>query len=263
LEASLEMSRRLDDADGAAWSLTLLAFWAAMLGAQPERALSYAKQGLEHAREVGIDLLEADAKLVTAMTDPALDADGRLALYEECASIFDRVGDFDNEANAHRGIGDLARARRDWPEAMRRYKTSVELSKRAGCHGCTAISELGVAGLALGGGDLQAATELCRGPLRHFGRTREVLLLSIALGTAARIVNEGGDPAAGASLLGACDALIRPSGFWSVAEERLGRLAARVRPNIDDDSFDAAFATGTSMSGDDAVAFALDVLDRV
>jgi ATP/maltotriose-dependent transcriptional regulator MalT len=262
IERSLEMSRTLGDTDGVAWALFMLALWA-RISAHAEQAMTYAAQGLEHARAHGIEILEADAKQVIAWGDPSLDADARLTMYEECASIYHRVGDFDNEASAHRGIGDMARGRRDWDEAQQRYEASLELSITAGCLGCAAISEIGLANLARGRGDLDSATDLCRGPLRFFGRMRQVLMLGAALGTAARITNDRGDPESAARLLGSCHALVRETSFWGFAEGMFDRAIGSVRPRMDDDAFHNAFAAGRAMSGDDAVAFALEMLDRV
>jgi hypothetical protein len=75
--------------------------------------------------------------------------------------------------------------------------------------------------------------------------------------------DDRGDPESAARLLGSCHALVRETSFWDFAEGMMKRAIGYVRPGMDDDAFDTAFNAGRAMSGDDAVAYALEILDRV
>ena len=194
----------------------------------------------------------------------ALDRRDALALYEESVHAFRELGDEHSALLATRhlawayvDLGDAARART-------LHQDNLEQARASG-NGRMAASALGaLAELALDDGRASEAVALLHEGMLLHREVRDVLDTAVDLCRLAAALAETGDAATAVGLLAAFDSLgDQVGGRRSAVAELNERTLARARTALGDAAFDDAWAVGTRLSVDAAVAFALEALESL
>jgi predicted ATPase/class 3 adenylate cyclase len=264
LEQSKHMSIEVDDAEGASMALLMQMTWSAIMGS-PGRSVRYAMEALDLAHRWQRDRLEVDARYYIARSDPSVPVDARRTAFETAATAYHDAGDWHTESDAQRSLGNLARSLRDWDTAAEAFTRAVELAERAGCMGCIALSRLELAALKRGGRDLSEAAVLVRQVLETCRALQSHLFLSLTLGTGGRVVAAAGHHDASAALIASTDEVMRRNHLF-VAPHLVPirqRWIEQTRDAIGDEPLEAARERAATMTVNDMIAEALELLDRV
>jgi predicted ATPase/class 3 adenylate cyclase/DNA-binding CsgD family transcriptional regulator len=252
---SLALYREVGDTWGVAWA-------SGCLGVAQRRA-SLTRQGLELFRELGDTWHTAWSLWVLGLGRAASGGDAALEeaarLLEEALALFRQVGEAWGTARVLGNLGDLARARGEYPRARALLDESLALFRRLGdTWGFSNV--LRYQGLlALDEGDLGRAAGHLRESLllaRDVGDRQGVAGALLALG---RIAARAGDRERGARLGGAAEAL-----FDAIEAGRASSMSTNLWPKLRAAAADLrdgpsarAWEAGRTMPLEDAVADAL------
>nr|MBA3472253.1 AAA family ATPase [Rubrobacter sp.] len=218
-QASLALSRELEDEAGAVAALSNLA-WAAFLGNDLEKAS---------------------------------------ALTEEAVTLGRALGDTGGVARALLILGLIAVVRRDHERAMALYQESLTLAREAGDGFALAISLGMGAFASLGRGNNRRARALCEEGFVLSQQPRVMNVTAFLLHASAALAGSEGQPARSARLWGAAESLREVTGaILSPVELHVYKPyidAARTR--LDEAAWEAAWAEGKVMTPEEAVEYAL------
>jgi predicted ATPase len=256
---SLERFRQLGDQSGIAFSLHKLGDIAREQG-EYERAGILLEESLATWQALNRD--EACAFVLNGLGDVALNrGDYALAAdrYEAALALFHEVGGHDGIAWLLRNLGRVAHIQGDDGRAVGLLEASVAWFRKVGdALGLAwSLHHLGVATLAQG--NQRQATALLREALSLQQQQDHKTQILESLEGFAQLASAHGQAARAAQLLGAADGLRAASGVLRPPGERAPyeRIVARVRAQLDEATFAAAWATGQTMSLDQATALAL------
>ena len=267
--------------EGAAWSERALAARSAADGPRRAKALT-AAGALGRARgdiENALRMLEEAATLARASGDDRLTADAVIelgttthfavgdvgqgeALWNEALDLYRRVGDRLGVDRCLHNLGEVARSRGDYQQALERYEASLpvvrELGDQLGLS--TVLMNLGATNRALG--DLDRATALYRETLAIQRTMGDVWAVGCTLYGLAGVALDRGHAEQAARLLGAAVALAERVGMVldPVDQNQADRDVAAVRAELAA-AFAAAWEAGRALPLDTAVAEALAVGD--
>jgi predicted ATPase len=185
-------------------------------------------------------------------------------LWEESARLFGELGDAHHTmfatrllAWAYDELGDAERARALHEENLRAART-------AGDRHMEAQSLEALAYASVKQGRPLDAVPMLREAYRIHGDLSDPYRLAIAVGRFAGVLAAVAKPGTAATLISCSEALLEEIGAarvrW-VARMNDATLAA-IRPQLDDASFTEAWEQGRALTADEAVALALDSLDR-
>jgi len=155
-------------------------------------------------------------------------------------------------------VFETARGRPD--EALQHLRQTRELADRFGYAWLTASSRLQLGILAVVQGRLDQARELLQEALEVSLANRITRGIAMCLAAFAQLALAEGDPGRAAHLAGAAEGLRRRSGFstWPTLRRGEAELAAQARQALGDGGFGQAFASGSALSQQEAVAAVRD-----
>jgi len=192
-----------------------------------------------------------------AWTSPITgDFDG--ALKEVSASLAELRGQdepfFTAMAAFTAGAAETALGRPDG--ALQHLAVMRDLADRFGYTWLTASAQLQLGGLAIRQGRLDQARELLDEALDLSLAIRIIRNVTLCLAAFAHLAFAEGDPERAALLAGAAEGLRRRAGFstWPMLRQGEAELAAQIRQALGDDRFGQAFAAGSRLSQQEAVA---------
>jgi len=146
----ITVASRLIDGDSsapAAQARARLSSFAAMVlygQDRPRRALTQARQALEHARAAGEELSLGRALIVLELAQITLDGPGSGAHLKEALAIFERRGDILMQATVRNNLGFLNAVACRWDEAIGWLESGQELFLRSGDAVGAALSGLNI-----------------------------------------------------------------------------------------------------------------------
>jgi tetratricopeptide (TPR) repeat protein len=234
------------------------------------------------SNEMGDDVAAQEAArrlspLLEEIDDPYLEAVSRLGIAWTLPIAGDYAGALDGSLNALElfrsqdepwwtlvaglTVGGLEIATGRNADAGDHLRDARELADRSGYGWPAAWSRAELATVALADGHLDEARALLDEALELLLEAYSVRNVSLTLGTFARLALATGDAERAALLAGASDGLRRRVGLrpWPMLRRREDELLTEIRLALGTDRFDAAFAAGTKLNREDAVAVAGDV----
>ncbi len=156
--------------------------------------------------------------------------------------------------------GELARLQGDDRQAETWYLESITFWQEMGNRASRAASVLSLGYASLHQRDVQRARALFKEALAVFQSVYEWTNISECLTGLAAVAAAEGQPARGACLFGASGALLQTTGAIpdpvDVAEHK--RLTLAIHSQLDDATFDAAWAEGQAMTMEQAIVYALN-----
>jgi len=140
--------------------------------------------------------------------------------------------------------------------ALQHLAVMRDLADRFGYTWLTASAQLQLGGLAIRQGRLDQARELLDEALDLSLAIRIIRNVTLCLAAFAHLAFAEGDPERAALLAGAAEGLRRRAGFstWPMLRQGEAELAAQIRQALGDDRFGQAFAAGSRLSQQEAVA---------
>jgi len=155
--------------------------------------------------------------------------------------------------------GDVALTQGDYDAATAFFDESLALLRAVGDTANIARSLFNLGAAALERGKTPEARELLRESVSISGTVGDKEDVAWCLVGLAAVATQSGDPARGAVVLGAADALLEGMGALMKPFERglQGRTLAAIRERLDSESFEAAWAHGRGLPVDQAVAYAV------
>jgi len=210
--------------------------------------------------EIQDPFLHAVGQLVIAWTSP-ITGDFEGALREVSASLAELRGQdepfFTAMAAFTAGAAETALGR---PGGAEHLALMGELADRFGYTWLTASARVQLGGLAIVQGRLDQARELLDEALDLSLASRIIRNVTLCLAAFAQLTFAEGDPERAALLAGAAQGLRSRAGFstWPMLRRSEAELAAQIRQALGDDRFGQAFAAGTALSQQEAVAAVRD-----
>jgi predicted ATPase/class 3 adenylate cyclase len=211
--------------------------------------------------EIQDPLLQAICQLVMAWTSP-ITGDFEGALREVSASLEELRGQdepFFTAMAAFTAAGaELALGRHDG--ALQHLAVMGELADRFGYTWLTASARFQLGALAVVQGRLDEARELLDEALDLSLAIRITRNVTLCLAAFAQLAFAEGDPERAAVLAGAAEGLRDRAGFstWPTLRRSETEFAAQIRQALGDDRFGQAFAAGSRLSQQEAVAVIRD-----
>jgi predicted ATPase len=231
--------------------------------ADHETGKRYNREALALFRELGDDIGTAWALAfegVQALASPGEYKEGT-RLLEDALVLFRRLDYRPGIAQVLIGLGEVARLDGDYERAARAYEECRAIARGEGDRMSEAKTLGNLGYIAQQKGEYARAAELLTEGLilfRELGARRYICQDFAAL---AGPVAAQGHPQAAARLLGASEARLGAMGIGLQAGDRrdIERYEAAVRAQLDEATFDAAWAEGRAMSFEQAVSYALEV----
>ena len=264
LEESLELFRTLGDKWGTAWALRHLGGVAHGLG-ELDRAAQLFAECLALFREGGVKdgigyALRGLGWVATDQGDTARAA----ALYAESLELCQEIGDKGGLAWSLHNLGFIALLQGDDRRAAALLEESLVMFREIGdkfgiAYGTTwELHNLG--NTALAQGDVMQAAALFTKSLALHQELGDKLDLARSLVGLASVACVAEQPERAARLFGAAEALYDAIGARQVLDYRIHheRTVARVRAQLGEARFTAAWAEGRAMPLEPAIAYALD-----
>jgi tetratricopeptide (TPR) repeat protein len=207
--------------------------------------------------EIQDPLLHAICQLVMGWTSP-ITGDFEGALREVSATLAELRGQDEPFWTAlaafTAGAVETALGRPD--SALQHLRVMRELADRYDYAWLTASSRLQLGTLAVVQGRLEEAREQLDEALDLSLAIRIIRNVTLCLAAFAQLAFAEGDPERAALLAGAAEGLRGRAGFstWPTVRRGEAQLAAQIRQALGDDQFSQAFATGSRLSQQEAVA---------
>jgi predicted ATPase/class 3 adenylate cyclase len=191
--------------------------------------------------------------------------------YEESASVLTEglslsraLGNKWGVSQALNSLGDLARITGDYAEARKLYEESLGLYRLLNNRPDipASLHNLGYVALALG--DLEQSEALFADALTLQREMNNKQGLAECLTGLAGVAAARKQPARAARLFGAAEALraITGLGMWAAERADYERNLLAARPQLDDDTWEAALAEGRAMTIEQATEYALSLSER-
>ena len=180
-------------------------------------------------------------------------------LLQQSLALFAELGDENGVAWCCNHLGDVAAASGQRGEARRLYERGATIFTSTGNGWGLARSMCDLGYLACDDGDIESAGAAFRQAMAIFGELRHKRGITAALEGFARLALDSGQPGRALTLTAAAAAFRRAAGGvgrWE-HEQRLERIRELAAGRCDTGSADAHRRIGSSMTFDDAVAYAL------
>jgi non-specific serine/threonine protein kinase len=179
---------------------------------------------------------------------------------EEGLALLRDVDDKPGIAQALTNLGEMARLDGDFPRAKEAYQESLDVAREMGDGLRESILYINLAFLALREGEARRAQDILEESLTlalDIGHTAYVADKLSALAGAAVAL---GHPGRAARLSGAAEALYERQGFEPQAGDKpeFDRYQAAAREQLDEVTFETAWAEGRAMNLDEAISYALE-----
>jgi tetratricopeptide (TPR) repeat protein len=179
-----------------------------------------------------------------------------IALCEEGLALFRELGDQPGMTRALNALGELARLEGDYERAGAVYEECLAMSRETGDRQREAIMLANLAYVAQRRGDYERAEALI---IEALNLCKFRYCTATALAMLAGPVEAQGRPDRAARLLGASEALFEAmgTGLHPADQFEIDRYVAAVREQLDQATFEAAWAEGRAMSLEEAIVYAL------
>ena len=234
--------------------------WLAWERGDYEQSKKFSEEGLRLSRELGDEANTAAALYslgVVAMIETEFER--AAALFEEAIPLQRELGDTVGLARSITMLGLLAATQRDHVRAQALHEEGLPLAREAG-DGLAIAFSLGLgANAALIREDHRRVRELCKEGLELSWQMgyKHALVLILLVPTAS--AQAQGKPIRSARLWGAAEALRESFGvtFSPVERHFYGPYIAAARAQLDEETWEAAWAEGGAMTPEQAIEYAL------
>ncbi len=223
---------------------------------------TYSREALSIYRELGDEVGTAWALVelgLNAMPFPDEGKEG-IALCQEGLALFREAGHRPGIRYALHALGELGRQDGNYDLAQKAYEEGLALSREMGYILGELLELANLGTVALYRGLPEQAKALYAESLALSRELGDKKYSAMHLAAIAGPVATGGDPQAAARLLGASEALLEtlgiiiPASDWST----LDRSVELAREQLDEATFEAAWAEGRAMSLEQAISYALE-----
>jgi tetratricopeptide (TPR) repeat protein len=237
--------------------------WLCFDTADHKRGETYSGEALAICRELGDEVGSAWA--LTILSAHALPFPGEckegIALCQEGLALFRESGHKPGIMQALTVLGELGRVDGDYDLAQEAYEECLALSRETGSRLREAIALANLGSVAQYRGLPGQAGALFAESLAILRELGDEKYSAMTLADMAGSIAAQGHPQAAARLLGASEALLEALRIVTHAGNRpdYDRHVAAVREQLDEATFDAAWAEGGAMSLKEAVSYALEV----
>ena len=230
--------------------------------ADHQKGKRYNQEALVLFRELGDDRGTAWALGflgVQALASPAECKQG-IRLLEEALELFRKLGYKPGITQVLIGLGEVARLDGDYERADKAYQEAIDVAREIGNKLQEVISFSNLCYVAYHQGDYARAEAIARDGIARRMELGNISSIPQDLGTLAGPVAAQGNLEKAARLLGASDALLEAMGLFIQPGDRFEaeRYESAVREQLDDATFEAAWAEGQAMSLEQAIAYALE-----
>ena len=260
IEEALAIGRPTGEEEIVCEALRHLAGMCSLMG-EPQRGLNAANEALEHARQLGKNILLArimDAKgLALEVLD---DLDGATGAYLDALRLFEGEGDLGAVANTEGHLGNLAIVRRDTAAAREILTHSLEMADCVGDRATAAMAVLNLALVEYLDGDCSRARGKFVAALAGARERGDHINVCYSLFGLALIEGELGHHARAACLHGYADARLESIGqaIQPLEAELRERSLERLRAALGPDALRGGYERGRASSLGDT----LELLDQ-
>lgn len=249
-EEAIALQRRLGDDAGLGASLTSLGVIRQFCG-EPDRAEEAHRESLEIRRRIG-----DEAGVATSLSNLSSVAYGQndlaraAELANESVQIYRRLGHESGLAHALMKIGLVAAAEGEYARADDLFNECLRMQRAIGNTGSIMYSLGNLGAVAHKRGNDRLALERFREALELFDSVPNTSALTKTLEDIAAAIAALGDPLRAARLFGAADALRRTlrSPLFPSEQADYEAETARVRAMLGDETFDAQWRVGSSVT---------------
>ena len=257
LEQALAIYRLLGDKVGQADTAERLA----INSSDMERAISYTKESLALARELG-DLSGMVFRLcwLSRLMFWTGDFISPIVGLEEALSIARQLGNQTSELDVIHTYGDLSYWQNNYPQAITHFENLIQLSEKSGDHYLILWAHVKMAYTVLRQGDIQQARKMFDNSIRHMRTAGLMIGLVFAIeGLASLNVNQGQLERA-ARLFAWASAMRDQIGDYRppIEQTSVERDLAVIHSKLDDNEFTRLSAEGQAMTVEQAIALALE-----
>lgn len=216
-------------------------------------------RALDTARDVGDRFQMAWALALlgyTMLREPQM----ATPIVEESLALFSELNHQPGIAQALNIVGEIARFSHDGDRARRAYEESLAVSQQTGETRRIVFMYNNLAFIALHEGEAERARDLERQGLQLASAMNNRFLLALALAILAGAIGGLGQPRQAARLLGASESAFERLGAIHQPNDKreIDDIIAAVRAQLDEATFQAAWAEGRELPLEQAVAQALD-----
>jgi predicted ATPase/DNA-binding CsgD family transcriptional regulator len=236
--------------------------WLSFLQGDYERGKLFNSEALTIYRELGDEINSAWALIFlgSQCTGSLSEIKESFALIEEALDLFRAQDDKPGIIRALNSLGEAARLDGDYDRAWRAYEECLALCHESGdrLREAFAFGNLGLVAQHQGRYE-QAESHMIKA-LRLLIDLNTKYVLALALVILSGPVAARGNPERAAQLLGASDALLKAMGLGlqPADQPEVDRFTAAVREQLDEETYQSAWAKGQAMSLEQATAFALE-----
>jgi predicted ATPase/DNA-binding CsgD family transcriptional regulator len=230
--------------------------------ADHKKGKRYNQEALAIFRELGDDRGTAWALGflgVQALTSPVECKEGIKQL-EEALALFRKLDYRPGITQVLIGLGEVARLDGDYERAEKAYQEAIDVASKIGNKLQEVISFSNLSYIAYHQGDFERAEAIAREAISRRMELGNISSIPQELSTLAGPLAAQGNVEKAARLLGASDALLEAMGLFIQPGDRFEaeRYESAIRAQLDDATFEAAWAEGQAMSLEQAIAFALE-----
>ena len=265
LDECLEIFREINDKWGTALSLE----WQGNVALEQDdfaTAHSYRAKSIKIFRELGdkISLSFALAGLAYIMVCQGNYGQSEI-LYEECLTLFREMRHKGGIAYSLNSLGEVARCQGDYDRAKVFYEESLEVSREIGDKARVGASLHNLGYVSQHQGNYHQAITLFTEGLILSREVNDTLAVAVCLVGLASQIQGLGYPQYATRLFGAAQPLFDASShrFAPADQIEYQRNLAATRFQLDDATFESAFADGQKMSLDDALDLVSKTVDKV
>ena len=249
-EPAIELQRRIGDNAGLGASLTSLGIILQFRG-EYDRAERVHAESLELRKRLGDELgIASSLSNLASIAFSKNDLAQAAALGDESVAIYRRLGHESGLAHALMKIGLVAAAERNFERAEELFGECLRMQRAVGNTGSVYYSLVNLGAVAHKRGNYELALARYHEALDLLDSMPNKSALARTLDDLACTIAALGDPARGARLLGAAEALRRTIGTPVFPSERADYEAelARVRGMLGDEAFDVQWRIGASIT---------------
>lgn len=254
-EQAITLQREIGDEAGLAASLTSLGIILQFRG-EYDRAEEVHTNSLAIRRRLDDELgVASSLSNLSSISFTRNDLGRAAALGKESAAIYRRLGHESGLAHALMKIGLVALGEKNYDGAEELFKECLRIQRTAGDTGSMHYSLVNLGAVAYKRGDHALALERFHEALDLLDSMPNKSSLANTLENLAATIAALGDPARGARLLGAADALRRALGYVVFPAERADHEAeaAAIRAMLGDGAFDTQWRIGVSITPERAL----------
>jgi predicted ATPase len=231
-----------------------------------ENGVVYNRDALALYRAMGDEVGEAWALTDQsyALASPGECKEG-IVLGEEGLELFRKLGEKAGIFAALNNLGELARLDGDYERAGRAYQEAIDIAREEGARLREAISRANLSYVAYHQGDYERAEAIILEVITLLLELEDTHYITYMPAGLAGPVAAQGNPEKAAQLLGASEALLEAMGLSLQAGDQfeVERYVSAVREQLDEATFEAAWARGRAMSLEQAVSYALEVAQLI